>query len=637
MAILPTHHSRFHPIPVHRSGLRLREKYVLMLIFIAFLLLCFGAFFFVPDLRDRTYLEHAYKKFVGAGGDIFPIKAPKTPIVKQVEEATSLPIKKEADDARVEKQNEEVNLSENNPTKLSLNHKDLIEKIRKEKEKFIQEKKSQVEAEKQAKIEKLVNSSKVDDTGAKGLTGGEPSDEITKERRNFVKKMMEHAWSGYVNHAWGSNELRPISKTGHSASIFGASSMGATIVDALDTLYIMGMKEEFERARKWVAISLHFNHASDVSVFETTIRFLGGLLSAYAFSGEEVFKVKAKEVGDKLLPAFNTPTGIPWAMVNFASGSGHNWGWASGGCSILAEFGTMHLEFVYLSKITGDPVYAKKVNRVREVLDQIDKPNGLYPNYLNPRSGVWGSQHVSLGALGDSFYEYLIKSWVMSGKTDNVARRMYDKAVEAIELMLVRRSSPSNLTYIAEYKFGKLEHKMDHLACFTAGMFALGSKGSKNEKHFVNLGAEIANTCHESYRKTATGIGPEAFRFEGPHEAVGLRSNERYYILRPEVIEAYFYMWRYTHEPKYREWAWEAVQSIEKFCRIGVGYCGIRDVSSTAVSHDDVQQSFFLAETLKYLYLIFSEDTLIPLDHWVFNTEAHPFPIIGKMQPVQSR
>ena len=107
----------------------------------------------------------------------------------RTQEATSLPIKKEADDARVEKQNEEVNLSENNPTKLSLNHKDLIEKIRKEKEKFIQEKKSQVEAEKQAKIEKLVNSSKVDDTGAKGLTGGEPSDEITKERRNFVKKV----------------------------------------------------------------------------------------------------------------------------------------------------------------------------------------------------------------------------------------------------------------------------------------------------------------------------------------------------------------------------------------------------------------------------------------------------------------
>lgn len=603
-----------------------------MLIFIAFLFLCFGAFFFVPDLRDRTYLEDAYRRFVGGGGDIVPIKAPKTPIVKIADDFTPQVSEFSKPETSDTNRGETGQLSERTTSKLSLTHKELIEMIRKDKEKFIKDQKAEEVAVRDARIEQLVNNSKVDDTGAKGITGGEPADERTRERRNFIKRMMEHAWNGYVKYAWGSNELRPISKSSHAASIFGASSSGATVVDALDTLYIMGMKDEFERARKWVAMSLSFNHASDVSVFETTIRFLGGLLSAYAFSGEEVFKVKAKEVGDKLLPAFNTPTGIPWAMVNFASGSGHNWGWASGGCSILAEFGTLHLEFVYLSKITGDPIYAKKVYRVREVLDQIDKPNGLYPNYLNPRSGVWGSQHVSLGALGDSFYEYLIKSWVMSGKTDNVARRMYDKAVEAIERMLVQKSQPSNLTYIAEYKFGRLEHKMDHLACFTAGMFALGAKGSRSEKHFINLGAELANTCHESYRKTATGIGPEAFRFEGPHEAVGIRVNERYYILRPEVIEGYFYMWRFTHEPKYREWAWEAAQNIEKFCRVEAGYSGIRDVASTAVSHDDVQQSFFLAETLKYLYLIFSDDSLLPLDQWVFNTEAHPLPVIGKMQ-----
>lgn len=635
MAVLPTHH-KFHTIPVNRSGLRLREKYVLVLIFTAFLLLCFGTFFFVPDLRDRTYLEDAYKRFVGVGGDIFPIKAPKTPVVKVAEEPNSKSGRNGGIDPSEPKEILD-RTHEETTMKVSLSHKELIEKIRKEKEKFIQERKAQAEEETRAKIDKLVNSSTVDETGAKGISGGEPLDKIAKERRDFIKKMMEHAWTGYVNHAWGSNELRPISKRGHTASIFGASSSGATVVDALDTLYIMGMKDEFERARKWVAMSLSFNHASDVSVFETTIRFLGGLLSAYAFSGDEVFKVKAKELGDKLLPAFNTPTGIPWAMVNLASGSGHNWGWASGGCSILAELGTLHLEFVYLSKITGQPIYAQKVNKVREFLNQIEKPNGLYPNFLNPRSGVWGSQHVSLGALGDSFYEYLIKSWVMTGETDSVARRMYDKAVEAIDSMLVRKSSPSNLTYIAEYKFGRLEHKMDHLACFTPGMFLLGAKGSKNEKHFINLAAELANTCHESYRKTATGIGPEAFRFEGPHEAVAIRGGERYYILRPEVVEGYFYMWRFTHEPKYREWAWEAAQNIDKYCRVGVGFSGIKDVGTTSVTHDDVQQSFFLAETLKYLYLTFSEDTLLPLNHWVFNTEAHPLPVISKMEAVHRR
>lgn len=80
MAVLPTHTR--HTNPVYRSGLRLREKYVLMLIFIAFLLMCFGAFFYVPELKDRTYLDDAYRRFVGAGGEIFPLKPPKSPIVK---------------------------------------------------------------------------------------------------------------------------------------------------------------------------------------------------------------------------------------------------------------------------------------------------------------------------------------------------------------------------------------------------------------------------------------------------------------------------------------------------------------------------------------------------------------------------
>ncbi|XP_031554360.1 mannosyl-oligosaccharide 1,2-alpha-mannosidase IA-like [Actinia tenebrosa] len=619
MAILPTH-TRYQATPVYRSGLRLREKYVLMLIFVAFLLLCFGAFFYVPDLKDRTYLDDAYKRFVGAGGEIFPLKPPRTPIVKI----------KDFDNTQQNSKPPTL-LKKTNPPSLPDNHKELMEKIQRDKEEFIRKKKKEEEDKKKAELEKIISLKKNSNTSAFGVDGGEPADPITKHRRNFVKKMMKHAWNGYVTYAWGSNELRPISKTGHSASIFGTGSMGATVVDALSTLYLMDMKEEFERGKKWIALSLNFNQASDVSVFEITIRFLGGLLSAYALSGEEIFKVKAKELGDKLLPAFNTPTGVPWAMVNFVSGSGHNWGWASGGCSILAEFGTLHLEFVYLSKITGNPIYAKKVHRIREVMDQIQKPNGLYPNYLNPRSGVWGSQHVSLGALGDSFYEYLLKSWFMSGQTDIKARNMYDKAVEAIERTLVQQSK-SNLTYVAEYKYGRLEHKMDHLACFTAGMFALGAKGSKDEKHFLNLGAGLANTCHESYKRTATSIGPESFRFEGNYEAVALRQNEKYYILRPEVIEGWFYMWRFTKDKKYQDWAWEAVQNLEKHCRVDGGYSGIRDVTTSPASHDDVQQSFFLAETLKYLYLIFSEDTLLPLDKWVLNTEAHPLPVIGKAE-----
>jgi len=320
--------------------------------------------------------------------------------------------------------------------------------------------------------------------------------------------------------------------------------------------------------------------------------------------------------------------------VNLRSGSGRNWGWASGGCSILAEYGTLHLEFAYLSEITGDNKYLEKVMRIREVLQSMDKPNGLYPNYINPKTGRWCQQHVSIGALGDSFYEYLLKVWIYSNKEDTVARQMYDQAIQGIESRLIQ-TSKGGLKYTAEYKSGRVEHKMDHLACFSGGMFALGAEGSSNSPHYTQLGADLTNTCHEAYSRSNTKLGPGAFRFDGNNEARSVRQNEKYYILRPETVESYFYMWRFTKDQKYRDWGWEFVEALEKNCRTDAGYSGVKDVYQNNPAKDDVQQSFFLAETLKYLYLLFSDDDLLPLNKYVFNTEAHPMPIRNTHTSIQ--
>jgi len=430
-----------------------------------------------------------------------------------------------------------------------------------------------------------------------------------------------------------------VSKRGHSASIFGSSSMGATIVDSLDTLFIMGFDKEFEKAKAWVGEHLDLGQMTgDVSVFETNIRYLGGLLSIFSLTGEEMFKSKAIHIADKLLPAFNTPTGIPYALVNMRGGSAKNFGWASGGSSILSEFGTLHMEFAYLSDITGNPVYKQKVEKIREVVASLERPKKLYPNYLHPKTGKWGQQHTSVGALGDSFYEYLLKEWLRSGKRDLQAKTLFDEAALDIEEQLIQTSA-SGLTYIAEMKYGRLEHKMDHLACFAAGMYGLAAHEEKddNSERWMEIAKGITNTCHESYDRTDTKLGPEAFRFSEAVEARALKQNERYYILRPETFESYFILWRLTKDPKYREWGWEAVQALENSCRTDGGYSGIRNVYQVAEqagedvggNKDDVQQSFFLAETLKYLYLLFSDEHIISTDQWVFNTEAHPLPIRG--------
>ncbi len=133
--------------------------------------------------------------------------------------------------------------------------------------------------------------------------------------------MMKDAWDRYVDSAWGENELKPLTQKGHSASIFGPSKIGATIVDSLDTLYIMGLHDEYQRARDWVAHELNFDTVrAEVSVFETNIRFVGGLLTMFALSGDVMYKDRAYNLAKKLLPAFETPTGIPMALISLGSG-----------------------------------------------------------------------------------------------------------------------------------------------------------------------------------------------------------------------------------------------------------------------------------------------------------------------------
>ncbi|CAH0560677.1 unnamed protein product [Brassicogethes aeneus] len=461
------------------------------------------------------------------------------------------------------------------------------------------------------------------------ISGGEDAQKISRQRRDKVKQMMLHSWNGYKNYSWGYNELSPLNKNGHLTSIFGQEKLGATIIDAMDTLFIMGLHEEFNEAKLWLE-QCDFNSVSSyVSVFEVNIRFIGGLLTCYALTGDDLFRDKAKSIAEKLLPAFNTPTGIPYSLVNLSTGKLMNYYWASKGSSILSEYGSLYLEFAYLSEITGNPIFKNKVDDIMEFLDKKVKPNGLYPNYIDPKTGKWTGMHVSMGSLGDSFYEYLLKIWLQSNKKNDMPRRMFEEAIDAmLEQMLF--ISKEGLVHFSELKNGNPDHVMEHLACFSGGLLGLASvtlNNSKSEK-YLKTGADLTHTCHESYDRSETKLGPERFRFRVGQEAKASNHGDKYYILRPEVVESYFYMYRLTKDEKYRDWGWEAVKAIEKHCKVASGgYSGIKNVYDSNPIKDDVQQSFFLAETLKYLYLLYSDEKLISLDKWVFNTEAHPLPI----------
>ena len=256
----------------------------------------------------------------------------------------------------------------------------------------------------------------------------------------------------------------------------------------------------------------------------------------------------------------------------------------------------------------------------------VKNSNGLYYNYLSQQTGKWCSTQAGLGGLADSFYEYLIKLWIYQGKNNKELLDMYLNAIEAADRNLIRKSQ-SGFIFAGEWNSGSVSNKMGHLACFTGGMFALTAMyvddlTSAQKERYTDLAKGITSTCHESYVRMSSHLGPESFSMDNGNE---FNAMDRYYILRPEVVESYFYLWRMTKDEKYRDWAWDAVEALEKNCKTDNGYSGVRDVSSPGSSKDDVQQSFFFAETLKYLYLIFGDDSEMSLDKYVFNTEAHPF------------
>ena len=154
-------------------------------------------------------------------------------------------------------------------------------------------------------------------------------------------------------------------------------------------------------------------------------------------------------------------------------------------------------------------------------------------------------------------------------------------------------------------------------------MFAMGAKTQpdENSERLFKIGQDVTETCYLSYQSNPSKLGAE-------WTSVGndaLNYPDRAYLLRPETVESIFYMWRYTHDEKYREWGWNVVQALESKCKDDAGYHGLENNGNP----HDRQESFFLAETLKYLYLLFEDDSVIPFDEYVFNTEAHVLSIRG--------
>lgn len=516
-----------------------------------------------------------------------------------------------------------------------------------------------------------------DEKGSRGNIGLDHkklnSDPKWIARQQNVKKAFIHAWSGYKKYAMGYDELMPVSKQG----VNGLGGLGATIVDALDTAMIMGADEVVSEAGLWIEthLSNKINQTGQVNLFETTIRVLGGLLSAYHLSSVEngmdpthkgpkpvVYLETAKNLADRLLTGFtSSPTAIPFGDIVLRDPSAHP---APDGLSSTSEVSTLQLEFNYLSSVSGDPKYTVESMKVLEHIKTLPKVEGLIPIFISPSTGEFAGENIRLGSRGDSYYEYLLKIWLQKNRESNFTylRDMYEEAMKGVRHRLVQKSIPNGLVFVGELPFGadsSFSSKMDHLVCFLPGTLALGAtKGLTKEEAMKNnmlnfedlenlkLAEDLAKTCFEMYSVTSTGLAPEIAYFHTKEFSEGgldggnksseymndiiIKPADRHNLLRPETVESLFFLYRITEDPKYREWGWQIFEAFEKYTRVDTGgYSSLDDVTSVPPHKRDKMETFFLGETLKYLYLLFGDSSVIPLDKFVFNTEAHPIPIEG--------
>lgn len=492
---------------------------------------------------------------------------------------------------------------------------------------------------------------------------------VRLERLAAVKSRFKLAWESYKRYAWLKDELTPV-EPGYQNTFGG---WAATLVDSLDTLWIMGMTEEFEEALSNLnKIDFASSEQDELNLFETTIRYLGGFLGAYDISNGKysILLEKAKELGDMLYGAFDTPNRMPVTRWHFkAKGRGEKQ--EAGDTTLIAEIGSLSLEFTRLSQLTADSKYFDAIQRITDVLERAQNSTlipGLWPTTVNANKLGFGDNGFTLGGMADSAYEYLPKQHMLLGGSTKQYKDLYSKSLFASKQHLFfRPMTPPNLDIRLSGSVSvdrtsrnvTLDPKAQHLACFTGGMVGIGAKLFDSHDDML-LARKLVDGCIWAYNSTATGIMPEIFQAipcekseqcewdeKKWHEAVMIRDSgaepeitdvkeraqllikqnrlspgitdipDRRYILRPEAIESVFILYRLTGDPQLPEDAWRMWRSIEKHTSTDIANAAISDVTLGAPPKDNRMESFWLAETLKYFYLTFSEPEVMNLDDFV--------------------
>ncbi|KAJ3988366.1 glycoside hydrolase family 47 protein [Lentinula detonsa] len=456
-----------------------------------------------------------------------------------------------------------------------------------------------------------------------------------------VKDIFLQSYNAYSQFAFGHDSLLPVSKS----FVDDRNGWGATIADALGTM--SSSQDLFDQALDFVS-KVDFresNTPSSVSLFETTIRYVGGMISAYELSGKQhqILVQQAQQLVDKMVFSWVEPNQtIPFGEIFFSNNT------PIVAVNNVAEAGTLDVEWSRVTLYTGNQTYTKlsegSVRTIANLAHDL-KTLGLPPQLVDPTDDMFVDAFLTWGGGTDSYLEYLIKYARITNTDDNLFADSWHAAVDSSIKILQRTSTVGDHIYLADWNAGEILLEGSHLACFQGGNWIFGGKLLNNQT-IVDIGLELVDACWNTYASTETGIGPETFAFiaqDGTFSQPTAQELAFYqehgfwitsttlgpsdYIQRPEVLESNFYAWRATGDTKYLDRAASAITSFQKFlvAKETNGFAGLNDVNDFNAGLEDDTESFWFAEVLKYLYLTFDDPQNISLDNFVFNTEGQVF------------
>ncbi|MFJ9817662.1 glycoside hydrolase family 47 protein [Streptomyces sp. NPDC101151] len=398
-----------------------------------------------------------------------------------------------------------------------------------------------------------------------------------------VRQEFLTAWTAYRRLAWGRDELRPVSGTGSEFFISGVP-LGLTVVESLDTLFLMELDGELDAAVSWIGGNLDFDRDASVHVFETIIRMVGGLLSGYHCTGDPTLLAKARDLADRLLPAFTkSPTGAPYRYVNLRTGA------VSGNQVPLAEIGSNITELGWLSRLTGDQKYFDAAKKALKVPYDRRSSLNLLGTTLNVDSGAWTDATARVDPPVDSYFEYLWDAYQFFG--DNEIRGWYQTLTSAVLQRLGETYNGRLWFRSVNMNSGAVTGRgQSELTAFYAGLLGQGGNLSEGESYHASWAAALTQ-----FRLPPEGID---------YTTLAATSNQ--YQLRPEYADSALFLYLLTGKEVYRDrakWLWDAQKA---HCKVANGYSVVSDMTTTPTTKGDLTPGYWYSENMKYFYLLWS-------------------------------